>query len=114
MFIKRGKRKLAQHLKKIFPVWVCAFFDPSPEVAKLARENFDMAFPKDRQGSLFKMTYKNFLHFANEQLRQGEDMTKEAGVSKELKEDNFDRITSSVLLALSYSFQFIQEWEQVD
>jgi len=35
-FIKRGKRKLGPHLKKIFPLWFCSFFDTSPEVAKLA------------------------------------------------------------------------------
>lgn len=35
-FIKKGKRKLGPHLKKIFPLWLCSFFDPSPEVARLA------------------------------------------------------------------------------
>ena len=35
-FIRKGKRKLGPHLKKIFPLWVCSFFDPSAEVARLA------------------------------------------------------------------------------
>jgi hypothetical protein len=34
VFIKRDKRKLGPHIKKIFPLWVCSFFDPSPEAAK--------------------------------------------------------------------------------
>ena len=36
-FIRKGKRKLGPHLKKIFPLWVCSFFDPSPDVATLAQ-----------------------------------------------------------------------------
>lgn len=65
-FIKKGKRKLGPHLKKVLPLWVCSFFDPSPEVAKIARLNFDAAFPQEKQGQVFKLVYKNFLHFANE------------------------------------------------
>jgi hypothetical protein len=73
VFIKRDKRKLGPHIKKIFPLWVCSFFDPSPEAAKQAKDNFDAAFPKNRQSAVFLLAYKNFLHFANEQLRQSED-----------------------------------------
>ena len=36
-FVQKCKRKLGPHIKKIFPIWYCGFFDPSPEVAKLAR-----------------------------------------------------------------------------
>ena len=36
-FIRKGKRKLGPHIKKIFPLWYCAFFDPSPEVVRIAR-----------------------------------------------------------------------------
>ena len=71
-FIKKGKRKLGPHLKKIFPLWLCSFYDPSPEVARLARQNFDKAFVEANQGAVFKLVYKNFLHFANEQLKQSE------------------------------------------
>ena len=73
-FIRKGKRKLGPHLKKIFPLWLCSFSDPSPEVARLAQQNFDNAFPEAKQGAVFKLVYKNFLHFANEQLRQSEDV----------------------------------------
>ena len=34
------------------------------------------------------------------------------GVGKELAQDTFDRITSSVLLALGYSFTLIEQWPQ--
>jgi len=47
-FIKKGKRKLGPHIKKIFPLWYCAFFDPSPEAARLARSNFELAFPVEK------------------------------------------------------------------
>ena len=32
------------------------------------------------------------------------------GVGKELAQDTFDRITSSVLLGLGHSFTFIEQW----
>jgi hypothetical protein len=65
-FIRKGKRKLAPHLKKIFPLWLCSFFDPSTDVARLSQTNFDNAFPEDKQSAVFKLVFKNFLHFANE------------------------------------------------
>ena len=76
-FIKRDKRKLGPHIKKIFPLWLCSFFDPSPEAARQAKENFDAAFPKNKQSAVFLLTYKNFLHFTDEQLKQSEDSTAE-------------------------------------
>lgn len=32
-FIYKARRRLGPHIKKIFPLWYCSFFDPSPEVA---------------------------------------------------------------------------------
>ena len=111
-FIRRGKRKLGPHLKKIFPLWLCSFFDPSPEVSRLARQNFDAAFPQEKQGAVFKIVFKNFLHFANEQLQQSEDSFDDDKAKKEQAEDAFDRITAAVLLALGHSFNFIEEWPE--
>jgi hypothetical protein len=48
IFIRKSKRKLGPHIKKIFPLWYCSFFDPSPEVVRLARSNFELAFPTDK------------------------------------------------------------------
>jgi hypothetical protein len=69
MFIRKAKRKLGPHIKKIFPLWYCTFFDPSPEVARQAKANFEAAFPVDKQADVFKLTFKMFLHFADEQLQ---------------------------------------------
>jgi hypothetical protein len=66
VFIKKAKRKLGPHLSKIFPLWFCGFYDPSLEVARVAKANFDAAFPVEKQPEVMKMVYKNFLHFANE------------------------------------------------
>jgi hypothetical protein len=40
VFILKAKRKLGPHIKKIFPLWYCTFFDSNPEVARLAKTNF--------------------------------------------------------------------------
>jgi hypothetical protein len=61
-----GKARLGPHIKKIFPLWFCSFFDPSPDVARIAIRNFEIAFSIEKQPALFFSVYKNFLHFANE------------------------------------------------
>jgi hypothetical protein len=113
-FIRKAKRRLGPHLKRIFSLWFCSFFDVSQEVALLARKNFESAFPETKRDQVFKIAYKNFLHFANEQLKQSEDQISEnvADLSKVQREDVFDRITGSVLLALAKSFEFTQEWTE--
>jgi hypothetical protein len=35
----------------------------------MARKNFENAFPEGKREQVFKIAYKNFLHFANEQLK---------------------------------------------
>ena len=68
-FIKKAKRRIKPHLKKIFSVWYISFFDVSQEVAALARKNFELAFSEKIRGQVFEVSYKNFLHFANDQLK---------------------------------------------
>jgi hypothetical protein len=57
---------------KIFPIWFCSFYDSSPEVSQLGRQNFKAAF-KENGGRVFKISFKYFLHFADEHLKQNED-----------------------------------------
>lgn len=65
---------------------------------------------------MFKLVFKNFLHFANEQLQQSEQSVLESGHdgSKDQAQVNFDRITSSVLQALAHSFTFTESWAEED
>lgn len=64
---------------------------------------------------MFKIVFKNFLHFANEQLQSSEEVNEGASKeSKALMDDSFDRITSTVLQALANSFTFTETWPQVD
>lgn len=113
-FIRKSKRRLGPHLSKIFPLWYCSFFDPSPEVALKARQNFDTAFPADKQSDVFKMVYKNFLHFSNEQLQTSEEAAEGSKETKSQVDDTFDRITSTVLQALANSFTFIDTWDPLE
>jgi lauroyl/myristoyl acyltransferase len=65
-FIKKDKKRLGPHLKKVFSLWYCSFFDPSNEVSAKARRNFELAFPEAKREQVFKISFKNFLHFSNE------------------------------------------------
>ena len=113
-FIRKAKRRLGPHLKRIFSLWFCSFFDVSQEVALLARRNFEAAFPETKRDQVFKIAYKNFLHFANEQLKQTEEQISEnvADLSKVQREEVFDRMTGSVLQALAKSFEFTKDWSE--
>lgn len=48
-FIKKGRRRLGPHLKKVFSLWYCSFFDPSHDVSSLAKKNFEAAFPENKR-----------------------------------------------------------------
>jgi len=56
----------------------------------------------------FKIAFQYFLHFADEHLRQSEDQMAEGTTDwgKTQKEENYDRIISSIFLALGESFSF--------
>jgi len=43
-----GKRRLGPHIKKIFPLWFCSFYDPSTDVARIAIKNFSTAFSDEK------------------------------------------------------------------
>ena len=83
-------------------------------MAAIARRNFELAFPEGKRDQVFKIAYKNFLHFANEQLRQSEEQVSEqvAELTQAQREDVFDRVTSGVLQALARSFEFIKGWTE--
>jgi hypothetical protein len=56
---------------------------------------------------VFKIAFKNFLHFAYEQLQAANDpdsANKRSG-------DSADRVAASVLTALAESFNFVSQWK---
>ena len=114
-FIKKETEALVEHIDKVFPIWYCSFFDSSPEVAKAGQRNWTVAF-KDNADEVFKMSFKYFLHFADEHLRQTEDQLSEGSVdtSKVLKEEQYDRIISAILQALADSFKFTDKSSEED
>jgi hypothetical protein len=74
-----------------------------------------MAF-KEKGDRAFKISFQYFLHFADEHLKQSEEQMAEntRDLSKQQKEENYDRIVSSILQALAESFSFVQEWTEED
>jgi len=113
-FIKKGVKRLGPHMSKIFPIWFCSFYDSASEVAAIGRKNFQDAF-KDNGERVFKISFKYFLHFADEHIKQSEEQLSEGSgneVSKAVREDTYDRVISSILMALAESFEFTTSWDQ--
>lgn len=75
-FIQKGVKRLGPHMSKIFPIWFCSFHDSSPEVALCGQKNFKEAF-KANGDKVFKISFKYFLHFADEHLKQSEEQLAE-------------------------------------
>ena len=111
IFIKKGVRAIVGHIGKILPIWYCSFFDTSKEVALVAQSNFKAAFKEDGQLA-FKMAAKYFLHYCDENLSQSEDQMSEQAnkADKKLRQDNYDRIISSIFYALADCFQYVDKW----
>lgn len=115
VFVKKAKRRLGPHLKRIFSLWYISFYDQSQEVALLARKSFESAFPEAKREQVFKIAYKNFLHFAFEQLKSTEESLSDGSdIPKQHKEEVYDRITSGVFQGLAGSFEFVKDWPQED
>ena len=71
MFVGMGPAKVAPHMDKVFPVWFCTFFDSSAEVSKLGRQCFEETF-QGIKSNIFRLSYRFFLNFADEHLKQNE------------------------------------------
>ena len=63
----------------------------------MARKSFENAFPESKREQVFKIAYKNFLHFTLEQLRSTEESISDGSdMPKQHREEVYDRITSGV------------------
>jgi hypothetical protein len=108
--LKKNKKAFGPHLNRIFSIWFNSFFDVTPEVGMVARDNFNFAFPKAKQGEVFKIAQKNYLNYVKEQiLHTEESMNEDSGMDmvKQQKEELYDRIVSGVLQSVSDHFEFI-------
>lgn len=111
-FAGMGGALLGKHMNQIFPVWFCTFFDPSAEVSRLGRQCFEENIAGAAEGRLFRVSYRHFLHFADEHLKQDEQQLTEdqLDLTKRQREEVYDRVISQVLMALAESFDVVQQW----
>ncbi|KAI9096248.1 hypothetical protein DFS34DRAFT_624543 [Phlyctochytrium arcticum] len=65
--LHQNKKQLAPHLRDVIGSWLCANYDPNKEVAKLAAEAFEVAFPNKRNDVL-AFCQSEILSYVNENV----------------------------------------------
>ncbi len=106
IFVTKDKKALGAHVAKLLPFWYMALCDPAQDVVNVARANYDLCFPKDRQPKVLRLCCSAFFALANEYLKSTkESITEDLGSMVESdKEDVYERVISSVLRSISYLF----------
>ncbi|KAF9160818.1 hypothetical protein DFQ26_005148 [Actinomortierella ambigua] len=113
LMVRRAKKKLAPFLKEVLGSWLGTFFDPSRDVARLASESFQAAFPdsKKREQVLLFCLKDLVSHHLSELLlvKTPETLSDPRFTTPEERETRFARVAASALYTLGYLFEHLSE-----
>ena len=103
IIISKTRKSLGPYIVNIFPFWYLTFFDPSTEVAALAKQNFNQCFPKKKQADVFQLVAAHWVIFVS-----GHIYTAPRDIMKglEIPGGIYERLISSILHGLSDSLQW--------
>ncbi|KAL1917410.1 uncharacterized protein VTP21DRAFT_3803 [Calcarisporiella thermophila] len=114
--VKRVGKRLGKYVRDVVPVWVCSFFDVNREVAKVASEAFQSAFPPNRRKEVLVFCQAEIIkHIEEYALHKTPEMLSDPRfTSKEDMGAKYTRVVSESLYALAYLYEEldIQELEK--
>ncbi|KAG9300709.1 hypothetical protein G9A89_023507 [Geosiphon pyriformis] len=104
LIVSKIKKRLAPHLKEIIGVWVISFFDQSKDVARIALESFQAAFPFEKHNEVLVFGQAEILGYTSEVIfeKSPETLSDPRFTSKEEMEQKYARVVSSSYYAISY------------
>ncbi|KXS12047.1 hypothetical protein M427DRAFT_413009 [Gonapodya prolifera JEL478] len=109
---KLGKR-LAPHLKEMAGAWVAATFDPAREVARVAQEALQTAFPSKRAEFLTFVQIDLLNHIRRTLLEETpESLSDPRFTSKEDMDARYSRAVAAALQTLSLLFDMLSPTER--
>ncbi|OUM67456.1 hypothetical protein PIROE2DRAFT_5091 [Piromyces sp. E2] len=103
ILVKTLKKKIAPHLKNLIGPWICSTFDPCPDVCKVAKEAYSIAFPSKPLEALI-FCQEDILNYISENLfeKTPEQLSDPRFYSKEEIMMKYSRLIITSLYALIY------------
>ncbi|ORX49998.1 hypothetical protein BCR36DRAFT_583608 [Piromyces finnis] len=103
IIVKTLKKKIAPHLKELIGPWICSTFDPCPDVCRVAKEAYNLAFPSKPLEAL-TFCQEDILNYISENLfeKTPEQLSDPRFYSKEEIMMKYSRFIVTSLYSLIY------------
>ncbi|RIA93731.1 hypothetical protein C1645_803902 [Glomus cerebriforme] len=107
------KKKIAPFLKEILPIWVISLFDQSKDVARIANESFQAAFPPEKRSDVLIFGQEEILSYITEIIlyKTPETLSDPRFTSKEDMNSKYLRVVASSYYAVAHIISQLKEDE---
>lgn len=104
LLVKRVKKKLAPYLKEVAGAWIGTFYDPNRDVARVAVEAFNSAFPDNKKEQVISFCLQDIIAYISEILliKTSETFSDPRFNTPEEMEARYARVAASSLYTLGY------------
>ncbi|GBB95243.1 hypothetical protein RclHR1_00250041 [Rhizophagus clarus] len=113
IIVKIIKKRIAPFLKEILPVWIISLFDQSKDVARIANESFQAAFPPEKRADVLVFGQEEILSYITEMIlyKTPETLSDPRFTSKEDMDSKYLRVVASSYYALAHIIGQLKEDE---
>eukprot|EP01129_Flabellula_baltica_P012359 TRINITY_DN5575_c0_g1_i1.p1 TRINITY_DN5575_c0_g1~~TRINITY_DN5575_c0_g1_i1.p1 ORF type:complete len:1557 (+),score=293.84 TRINITY_DN5575_c0_g1_i1:275-4945(+) len=106
-------RRLAPHLKSIFPAWFCAKFDIVGDVGVKAMNYLSEVFPEKKHAGLIIFCKDEIFGYIEQCLNEtSQSIQVKYGLEKEYAEERYERVNYNSIQALIYLCEFFSSQDQ--
>ncbi|RGB43798.1 hypothetical protein C1646_749399 [Rhizophagus diaphanus] len=111
--VKIIKKRIAPFLKEILPVWIISLFDQSKDVARMANESFQTAFPPEKRVDVLVFGQEEILSYITDIIlyKTPETLSDPRFTSKEDMDSKYLRVVASSYYSLAHIISQLKEDE---
>ncbi|CAI2178767.1 13194_t:CDS:10 [Funneliformis geosporum] len=111
IIVTKIKKKIAPYLKEIIAVWIISLFDQSKDVAKIANDAFQEAFPSDKRVGVLMFGQEKILSYITEIIlfKTPDTLSDPRFTSKEDMNSKYLRVVTSSYYALAHIINQLEE-----
>ncbi|CAG8595842.1 16141_t:CDS:10 [Funneliformis mosseae] len=111
IIVTKIKKKIAPYLKEIIAVWIISLFDQSKDVAKIANDAFQAAFPSDKRVEVLMFGQEKILSYITEIIlfKTPDTLSDPRFTSKEDMNSKYHRVVASSYYALAHIINQLEE-----
>ncbi|KAI9491003.1 hypothetical protein BDB00DRAFT_940644 [Zychaea mexicana] len=109
-----AKKKLAPHLKEFIGAWLITMFDQSPDVARAARNSFEIVFSEDKRQGVLEFCQKDILEYVTEMIlsKTPDTLSDPRHITKEDMTAKFARVISCCFYCVCHVIEKLPEKER--